>query len=122
MMRIFLFLYICKIIASMTRPQGPHKMKLGERPFIEPIKSSPPNPVEGCDQRFPNEEIDDILLQSILDNFQRREIIAILQDNTKSVPYKLKVIENYRHLIYFCEPIPNILAAGLLDDWDFDFI
>jgi len=118
-MRIFFFLSLCQIIASMTIP---HKIKLGDSPFTSATKPPPSNPLKGCDQHLPDEEIDNILLQSIQDNFKRREIIATLQDDTISISHKLKIIEKYRHLIYFCEPIPNILAAGLLDDWEFDIL
>jgi hypothetical protein len=64
-------------------------------------------------------EINVELLTNINENFYKKRVLEILQDDKISLIEKMNVLNRYLLYVHTDPPV-NLFAGGLLDDWDFE--
>lgn len=75
----------------------------------------------GCDNRYPEEVIDQELSSKIYDDMKRKEILEMLTDTNHGLLQKVNTIQKYRYLIDVGER-KKMIAQDLLDDWNFEIM
>ena len=76
----------------------------------------------GLDERVSkmNNIIENELLEKIQENFHKKQLLDILENNQISIIKKMDILNQY--LFYNTTSLhSNLFAGGLLDDWDFEF-
>ncbi len=76
----------------------------------------------GLDERVSkmNNIIENELLEKIQENFHKKQLLDILENNQISIIQKMDILNQY--LFYNTTSLhSNLFAGGLLDDWDFEF-
>ena len=79
------------------------------------------DPYAGCDNRYPEEVIDQELSSKIYDDMKRKEILEMLADDNYGVLQKVNTIQKYRYLIDVGER-KKMIFQDLLDDWNFEIM
>ena len=76
----------------------------------------------GLDERVSkmNNIIENELLEKIQENFHKKQLLDILENNQISIIQKMDILNQYLLYIH-TEESANLFAGGLLDDWDFEF-
>jgi len=76
----------------------------------------------GLDERVSKLDniIENELLEKIHENFHKKRLLDILENNQISIIQKMDILNQY--LFYNTTSLhANLFAGGLLDDWDFEF-
>jgi hypothetical protein len=67
-----------------------------------------------------NDKVNNELLEKIHENFHKKRLLDILENNQISIIKKMDILNQY--LLYNSTSLhANLFAGGLLDDWDFKF-
>jgi len=67
-----------------------------------------------------SDKVNNELLEKIQENFHKKQLLDILENNQISIIQKMDILNQY--LFYNTTSLhSNLFAGGLLNDWDFEF-
>lgn len=77
----------------------------------------------GKDMRYDDENDDENekIVNDIYINMEKKYLLSKLSDNNTSIPYKLQLLDKYKHLINIGEKVCNLYAGGLMQEYLYDF-
>ena len=114
-------LYIFFLISKITRNQMLiSSNKVDDLSIIPNIYN---NITHGCDDRFEinKKDIDPIVVQSILCNMKKKELLRFLTSDVVSINKKLGLVTKYEIIITSNISQMNFFSGGLMNDFNFDF-